>query len=692
MTRAAGDGDARPVVNPAKPGGARRHGAAKRRRAGRRPPSASRSRRSPAGRARRSPSARRFCGAPPTSTRPMPSSSSRSARARPARRWPTASPRCARRSTSCATTPPRREGAEAGTQPRGAIVCISPWNFPLAIFTGQIAAALVTGNTVLAKPAEQTPLIAARAVALLHEAGIPGGRAAASARRRPVGRRAADRRSAHRRRLLHRLDRGRPADRAPAGRDRRARRHADRRDRRAQRDDRRFHRAARAGGARHPRLRLPERRPALLGACASSMSRRTSRRRCVEMLKGAMEELEVGDPWSIATDVGPVIDDEAQQARSRTMPPAWKPKGRLIAKVDAPATGGRFVAPHVFRVSGIGEMEREVFGPILHVATFDAEKIDRVIVRHQPQGLWPDLRPAHPHRGARAGHRRRHPCRQHLRQPQPDRRGGRLAALRRRGAVGHRPEGRRARTISGASARSAEAGAELPRARKVTATELADNLPDPALGGWSTRAGPHRDPAQAFARQGRRGDRRCRRDRFRAGRPAGADGRGQHADAVAARAGALPRPGCRNAAVRRRCRRWPPAMPCWPWRRARRRPCSRCTGKGLPIAAIDGRPDPVDRGRWRSMSWPSRVTPRRCGSSAQVLAAAQWPDRAAGDGDALPGGLRARAGGLRRHDGGRRQCQPAGGGLLGYVRCLGTVYFLAPERLWHSTACARGKK
>src|SRR6185369_6720702 len=65
------------------------------------------------------------------------------------------------------------EGAEAGTSARGAIVCISPWNFPLAIFTGQIAAALATGNTVLAKPAEQTPLIAARAVTLLHEAGIP---------------------------------------------------------------------------------------------------------------------------------------------------------------------------------------------------------------------------------------------------------------------------------------------------------------------------------------------------------------------------------------------------------------------------------------------------------------------------------------------------------------------------------------
>src|SRR6185369_4963508 len=65
------------------------------------------------------------------------------------------------------------QAAEAGTEPRGAIACISPWNFPLAIFTGQVAAALVTGNTVLAKPAEQTPLIAARAVALLHQAGIP---------------------------------------------------------------------------------------------------------------------------------------------------------------------------------------------------------------------------------------------------------------------------------------------------------------------------------------------------------------------------------------------------------------------------------------------------------------------------------------------------------------------------------------
>ena len=106
------------------------------------------------------------------------------------------------------------ERAEAGTEARGVIVCISPWNFPLAIFTGQVAAALVTGNAVIAKPAEQTPLIAARAVELLRQAGVPddvlqllpgdGPSVGAPLTGRP----------AHRRRLLHRLDRDGQADRA----------------------------------------------------------------------------------------------------------------------------------------------------------------------------------------------------------------------------------------------------------------------------------------------------------------------------------------------------------------------------------------------------------------------------------------------------------------------------------------------
>ena len=123
---------------------------------------------------------------------------------------------------------------------RGVFACISPWNFPLAIFTGQIAAALAAGNAVIAKPAEQTPLVAAAALRLLLAAGIPGdvlhllpgpGERVGAAL---VGG------SAHRRRRLHRLDRDGAGDQPGAGQARRADRAADRRDRRPERDDRRF--------------------------------------------------------------------------------------------------------------------------------------------------------------------------------------------------------------------------------------------------------------------------------------------------------------------------------------------------------------------------------------------------------------------------------------------------------------------
>ena len=125
---------------------------------------------------------------------------------------------------------------------------------------------------------------------------------------------------------------------------------------------------------------LPECRPALLGAAPALRpeGRREEDRR--DARRAPWQELNVGDPWSIATDVGPVIDDEARAGDLATMPPRWKAKGRLIAKVERRAAG-RFVAPQVFRVSGIGEMEREIFGPVLHVATFDADKLD---TRHCP--------------------------------------------------------------------------------------------------------------------------------------------------------------------------------------------------------------------------------------------------------------------------------------------------------------------
>src|SRR5690606_32171552 len=104
----------------------------------------------------------------------------------------------------------------------------------------------------------------------------------------------------------------------------------------------------------------------------------------LEMLNGAMAELRLGNPWEIATDVGPVIDDEARE-NLLDYCSVMEAKGRLIAKLDAPGEG-RFVAPHIFKVSGIGEMDREMFGPILHVATFAADELDKVIADINAKG------------------------------------------------------------------------------------------------------------------------------------------------------------------------------------------------------------------------------------------------------------------------------------------------------------------
>src|SRR6185312_9345554 len=108
-------------------------------------------------------------------------------------------------------------------------------------------------------------------------------------------------------------------------------------------------------------------------------------KKMLHMLKGAMDALNIGDPWQISTDVGPVIDEEAQVA-IRDYNTKMETQGRLVAKLEAPKDG-RFVAPHVFRVSGIGEMEREVFGPVLHVATFEADEIDKVIADINAKGF-----------------------------------------------------------------------------------------------------------------------------------------------------------------------------------------------------------------------------------------------------------------------------------------------------------------
>ncbi len=139
---------------------------------------------------------------------------------------------------------------------RGVFACISPWNFPLAIFTGQVAGALCAGNAVLAKPAEQTPLIAAEAIWTLHEAGVPPGILHLLPGDGPHHRQRVVRRSAPRGRCIHRIDASRQRHQPRACRPQWPNRHADRRNRRPERDDRGFHRLARTGRPRCVVIRL----------------------------------------------------------------------------------------------------------------------------------------------------------------------------------------------------------------------------------------------------------------------------------------------------------------------------------------------------------------------------------------------------------------------------------------------------
>jgi len=266
--------------------------------------------------------------------------------------------------------------AETGTEARGVIACISPWNFPLAIFTGQIAAALMTGNAVVAKPAEQTSLIAIRAVQLMHEAGVPQD-------------------------VLHLLPGDGPSVGGPltahpqiAGvcftGSTEVARIIERQLAETARPDAML--IAETGGLNAmivDSTALPEQavRDIVASAFQSAGQRCSALRilyvqkdveaKVVKMLKGAMDALSMGDPWELATDIGPVIDQDAHRDISQYCA-EMAGKGRLIAQIEAPK-GGLFIPPTAVSVSGIEEMEREVFGPVLHVATFEPENLGKVI-------------------------------------------------------------------------------------------------------------------------------------------------------------------------------------------------------------------------------------------------------------------------------------------------------------------------
>jgi len=274
------------------------------------------------------------------------------------------------------------EAQEAG-HACGVIVCISPWNFPLAIFTGQIAAALATGNAVIAKPAEQTPLIAARAIEMMRESGIPkaiiqllpgdGPTVGAPLVSDPRVSGVCFTGSTETAQLINRTMAENLSPDAPL--------------------------IAETGGLNAmivDSTALPEQ--AIVDILASSFQ--SAGQRCsalrilyvqkdieekvLEMLSGAMDELSLGDPWNLSTDVGPVIDDEAR-ASIESYIKAAEQDGRLLKRLQAPETG-IFVAPAVLRVSGIADLEREIFGPVLHVATFEADQLDTIMDDINAQG------------------------------------------------------------------------------------------------------------------------------------------------------------------------------------------------------------------------------------------------------------------------------------------------------------------
>ena len=266
--------------------------------------------------------------------------------------------------------------AAGGTEPAGIVACISPWNFPLAIFTGQIAAALAAGNAVLAKPAEATPLIAALGVRLMHESGVP-----ATALQLLPGE-------------------GRVVGAALASDDRIRGLAFTGSTATAQAINRSMAEAlapdatliAETGGLNAmvvDSTALPEQVVRDLVASAfQSAGQRCSAARLLyvqeevadgllTMLRGAMDELRLGDPWDLSTDVGPIITAEARDGFAGYVAAA-EAEGRLLHALDAPG-GGAFLGPALVRVEGIEAMEREVFGPVLHVATYPAGGIDAVI-------------------------------------------------------------------------------------------------------------------------------------------------------------------------------------------------------------------------------------------------------------------------------------------------------------------------
>lgn len=260
---------------------------------------------------------------------------------------------------------------------RGVFVCISPWNFPLAIFTGQVAGALAAGNTVIAKPAEQTPLIAFEAVKLWHQAGLPvealhllpgDGKVGAmlTEDKRCAG--VAFTGSTEVGRIINRTLAGKDGPIAPL--------------------------IAETGGLNAMFVDTTALKEQVVDDVVMSAFR-SAGQRCsalrvlllphdtaddiIEMLKGAMDVLVVGDPGSPSTDVGPVIDAEAREDLEKHLT-KMRSEARVLHQVDVGGLKekGTFFGPAIVELKSLGQIDREVFGPILHVVRYDPEDVDQL--------------------------------------------------------------------------------------------------------------------------------------------------------------------------------------------------------------------------------------------------------------------------------------------------------------------------
>ncbi len=257
---------------------------------------------------------------------------------------------------------------------RGVFVAISPWNFPLAIFLGQVTAALMAGNTVAAKPAEQTPSVAVEAVRLLHESGVPasalhlvpgdGGIGAALVAHRDVAG-VVFTGSTEAARSINRTLAAKDGPIVPL--------------------------IAETGGINAmivDATALPEQvaDDVVTSAFRSAGQRCSALRllliqddvadRMIEVIAGAARELKVGDPADPATHIGPVIDLEAKQ-RLEAHIARMKQEARVHFAGVAPE--GNYVAPHIFELSRAEDLSEEIFGPILHVVRYRADHLERVL-------------------------------------------------------------------------------------------------------------------------------------------------------------------------------------------------------------------------------------------------------------------------------------------------------------------------